>query len=174
MQTAAPILNQHRIARVILWAQTLLNWALLLLHASTSRVNHRHMRQRYSLLSLEGVRQIVCALIVVRAVEIARLRGGPGKHRRDASPIGVRRRARTAGLMRASIGARLRRALKHRDVGERIGRLLAAFADIDGYACRYLVARGRLTKLRPIVMTAPQASACASLAAPVVCAADSS
>lgn len=168
-----PILNQHRASRVILWAQTLLSWALLLLYSSKSQINRRHMRQRFGLLSIEHVKRTVCALIVVRAVEIAGLRGGSGRWRRNA-PLGFRCRPRTAGIMRASIGARLRRALCHRDVRERIVRLLAAFSDIDGFARRYLVARGRLTRLRPIVIAAPLASVCASLAAPTLRAADSS
>lgn len=174
MQAAQPLLNQRRISRVVLWAQTLLSWALLLLYSSTSRIDRRHMRQRYGLLSLEGVKQIVCALIVVRAVEIAGLRGGSRRQSRDASPLGFRRRPRAAGLMRASIGSRLRAALRHRDLRERIARLLAAFADIDGFACRYVVARGRLTRLRPIVIAAPRAFDCTSLAALAPCAADSS
>lgn len=174
MQTAPTILDQRRVARVVLWAQTFLSWALLLLYSTTSRINRRHMRQRYGLLSLEGVKQIVCALIIVRAVEIARLRGGSRRQPRDASPLGFRCRARTGGLMRASIGSRLRVALRHRDLRERIARLLAAFADIDGFACRYLVARGRLTRLRPMIIAAPRASACASLAALAPCVTDSS
>lgn len=174
MKTLPPILNQRRASRVILWAQTLLSWVLLLFYSSKSPINRRHMRQRYGLLSLECIKRIVCALIVVRAVEIAGLRGGSGKWRRNAPPPGFRCRSRTAGIMRASIGARLRRALHHRDVCERIMRLLAAFSDIDGFARRYFVARGRLTRLRPIVIAAPLAFACVSLAAPTICAADSS
>ena len=176
MQTAPPILKQHRVSRVILWAQTLLGWALLLLHSSTSPINRRHMRQRYGLLSLAGIERIVCALIVVRGVEMARVTGGSGRQRRDASPSGFRRRSRSAGIERATVGARLRAALRHRVLHEHIARLLAAFSDIDGYARRYFVARARrcMTRLWPILVVAPPTSACASLAAPAPCAVDSS
>lgn len=79
-------------------------------------------------------------------------------------------------MMRASLGSRLRAALRHRDPRERIARLLSAIGDLDGYARRYLVRRmlRRFTKLRPIVIVALQACAlvCQSIVAPV--AADSS
>jgi uncharacterized protein (DUF58 family) len=78
--------------------------------------------------------------------------------------------------MRATLGGRLRKALKHRDPRVRLQRLMAALADIDGFARRYLVARAlkRLTKLNAVVMCAPPAAAVVSLAAPALDAADSS
>jgi hypothetical protein len=69
--------------------------------------------------------------------------------------------------MRATVGGRLRKALKHRDPRVRTQRLMAALADIDGFARRYLVARAlkRLTKLNAVVMFAPPAGAVVSLCA---------
>lgn len=137
-------------------------WAALVLFlVLPARGNRRHIRQRYAFLSLDLIERLVCALMLVRAVEIARI-GGVGRRAcRDASPAGFRRPVRRGGLMRASLGSRLRAAFRHRDLHERILHLLAAIADIDAFARRHLVARvsRRLTRRRAIIVVAPQAQA---------------
>ena len=112
---------------------------------------------------------------MIRTVEITRIEQRT-RSTRDTSPVGFRRRINRAARMRATIGARLRKALKHRDTSERIRRLLAALADIDGFARHYLAPRAlrRLTKLYAIVMCAPPADAVASGASPAPRAADTS
>ena len=79
-------------------------------------------------------------------------------------------------MMRAIVGSRFRKALKAGDLHERLKRLLAALADIDGFARRYLVPRAlrRLTKLNAVIMAAPPAEPLDSVTAPQPCAADSS
>jgi hypothetical protein len=78
--------------------------------------------------------------------------------------------------MRATAGARFRKALKARDARERMRRLVEAISDIDGFVRRYLVGRAlrRLTRLDAVVMLAPPADAVQSLFAPEPRATDSS
>ncbi len=153
----------------------MLAWVALILCSPDAYAGRRRIRQRYRFLSLGRIESLVHALIVIRTVDITRIeqRRPPV---RNAAPAGFRRRINRAARMRATIGARLRKALKHRDTSERIRRLLAALADIDGFARRYLVPRAlrRLTKLLAIVMSAPPADAIASLTPRPPCAADSS
>lgn len=177
MKPPPTILNPHRRARVTLWARTMLMWAALVLFSVLpARSNRRHIRQRYAFLSLDKIERIVRALILVRSVEIAGVRGGSGQRLRHAPPAGFHRPARRSGLMRASLGSRFRAAFRHRDLHRRILNLLAAIADIDGFARRYLVPRAsrRLTRLRAIIIAAPKACALIGLEAPEPSAADSS
>lgn len=169
-------LNPDRRARVILWARMMLAWVALALFAPAVHIDCRHLQRRWGFLSLDVLERLVCALVLIRAVEIARPRGAPKPPPRNAAPAGFRRRTRRGALMRATIGSRLRRALKHHDPRERIARLLAALADIDGFAHRYLVPRAlrRLTKLCATIMAAPPVCAFASLVAPTPSAVDSS
>ncbi|MBL8546388.1 MAG: hypothetical protein JNL81_07980 [Hyphomonadaceae bacterium] len=154
----------------------MLVWVALFTLAPKGRPDRRRFRQRHHLFSLEWLCRLVGVLIFVRAVEIARPPARPGPPPRDASPIGFHRRLRARALMRASLGSRLRAALRHRDPRERIVRLLAAVGDLDGYARRYLVPRvlRRFTRLRAIIIAAPPACAlaCQITSAPI--AADSS
>ena len=162
MKSPPPILNPHRRARVVLWARTMLMWAALVLFSILpARGNRRHIRQRYGFLSLDLIERLVHALMLVRAVEIARVCGGSRRSARDASPLGFRRPIRRSGLMRASLGSRFRAAFRCRDLHERTMLLLAAIADIDGFARRYLVQRvsRRLTRRRAIIIVSPQAQA---------------
>lgn len=176
MKLSPALINHRRLARIILWAQTILVWVALTMFSPKSHADRRRIRQRYHFLSLDWLRRLVGVLIFVRAVEIVRPTGRAGSSSRDPSPKGFRRRLRLHGMMRASLGSRLRAALRHRDPRERIMLLLAAIADLDGFARRYLVRRvmRRFNKLRAIVIAAPQVCAlvCQSIRAPV--AADSS
>jgi len=153
----------------------MLAWVALILCSPDAYAGRRRIRQRYRFLSLGRIASLVHALILIRAVEITKIKERR-RPTRNAAPAGFRRRINRAARMRAAIGARLRKALKIRDTSERIRLLLAALADIDGFARRYLVPRAlrRLTKLCAIIMSAPPADAVASLTSRTPCAVDSS
>lgn len=175
MNASAPLLKPYRFARIAFWARTMLVWVALILCSPDAYAGRRRIRQRYHSLSLGRMASLAHALILIRAVEITKI-AQRARPTRNAAPPGFRRRIDRAARMRATIGARLRKALKHRDASERIRLLLAALADIDGFARRYLAPRAlrRLTKLFAIVMSAPPADAVASLTSRAPCAADSS
>lgn len=176
MNKPVRLITPHRLARLVRWAQAMLAWLALAMFSEAMVVSRRRIRQRFCFASIDWAARLVRKLALVRAVEIAQIRARPRPPLRNAAPAGFRRRIARAGLMRAMAGARFRKALKARDLTERIARLLAALADIDGFARRYLVARARmrLTKLHAVVMFAPPADALVALAAPEPRAADTS
>lgn len=175
MQRHPPLLNPNRIARLVSWAVAMLSWIALALCGErfTSR---RHVRQRYRFVSLAWLTKLLCALAMIRAGEMAPARPQPSRKIRNAAPDGFRRRINRPGLNRAILGSRLRKALAAPTAHGRIGRLIAAFRDLDGFARRYLLPRAirRLTKVHAIVMRAPPAVAVRTLSAPALAATDTS
>jgi hypothetical protein len=169
------LLKQHRFARITLWARPMLAWLMAALFSQSVRVDRRRIRQRYRFASLDWIERLVCALAIIRAIAITGI-AKRTRALRNAAPTGFRRRIRPSAGWRATVGSRLRKALKHRDPRQRIQRLLAALADIDAFARRHLVRRAlrRLTKLCAIILIAPPADTIVSLAAPSACAADTS
>lgn len=173
-------INRHRRARIALWAQAMLAWLTAAMFSEPKRrrygVFRRRIRQRYRFASLGWAERLIRALAIARAIEIAGVAPRPARQLRNGAPPSARRRVMRAALLRAVVGGRFRRALKHRDLYERLRRLRAALADIDGLARRYLVARALngLAKLYAIVIALPFAQALATLAAPAPAAADSS
>ena len=168
--------NPHRIARLIAWLRAMLAWAASVLFADVAPAR-RHIRQRYGFLSLDPLERLVRALIIIRAPELTHLRSRPrSPAARNAAAHGFRRRTSRAAWMRTIVGSRLRKALKHCDPAQRIQRLFAALANIDAYARRYLAPRAkrRLTRLFPILMSAPPAAAFVSRLMPEPCAANTS
>jgi len=152
----------------------MLSWIALALCGArfTSR---RHVRRRYRFVSLAWLTKLLCALAMIRAGEMAPRR--PSARRlRNAAPTGFRRRIDRPGVNRAILGSRLRKALAAPTAHGRIGRLIAAFRDLDGFARRYLLPRAirRLTKLHAIVMCAPPADTVRTLSAPALATADTS
>jgi hypothetical protein len=176
MHKPARRFNAHRFQRIKRWAQAMLAWLALVLFSETTRIDRRHIRQRYCFATLDWAERLVRALAIIRAVEITGIKQRGRPPLRNAAPAGFRRRVRRSSGMRATVGARFRKAIKARDPRERIQRLIAAFADIDGLARRTLVPRAlrRLTKRCAVIMRAPPADAIRALAAPAPCAADSS
>ena len=176
MKKPPPLLNPHRTARVVRWAVLMLAWLAALLFAGAPHANRRHIRQRYGFASFAWAYRLLRALVMIRAVQLTGLRARPGPPPRNAAPAGFHRRTVRAASMRATFGARARKALRARTTLERIQRLIAAFSDIDGFTRRYMVARAlrRLTKLCAIVMLAPPAHAVRTLAAPALSVADTS
>ncbi|WP_395646502.1 hypothetical protein [Terricaulis sp.] len=162
-------LSPHRRARLIAWALAMLAWV----HAAFFQdriMTRRHLRKRGGFLSLDQVARVVTQLIILRAAERARL------HRRGKISFhkhGVDLRPRH--LRRSAIGARIRRALKHRDAGQRIARLAAALRALDVWAA--LFARRLARRLTRLWAIAAQPSAAEPLAASVArtpCVADTS
>ena len=142
---------------------------------SNAQLPSRRVRQRYRFISLGWAYRLVRALVIVRAVHLtsaARVRAPS----RNAAPAGFRRRIHRAAKMRATFGARARKALTAREPKERLRLLVVALSDIDGFARRYMVPRAlrRLTKLCAILMLAPPAHAVRSLAAPALSGPDTS
>lgn len=153
----------------------MLEWLAALLFADAP-ANRRRIRQRYGLISFTWAYRLLRALVVVRAVQLAGVRGRTGPPPRNAAPNGFHRRIRRVASARATFGSRARKALSASNTLKRIRRLIAAFSDIDGFARRYMLARAlkRLTRLCAIVMTTPPADAVRGLAAPVLASADTS
>lgn len=156
--------------------RTMLVWAALILFSPSASANRRHIRRRYWFLSLDPIEELVRILCLVRAVELARRRASRRPMVRPIVGANFGQRAHRGALMRAHIGAPLRKALKHRDPRQRISRLLAALADIDGMARRYMLRRvlRPLGKLWAITIRASVADACVSAPALAPCAADTS
>lgn len=170
-------LKPHRFARIARWATAMLAWLAVLLFADAApRTERRRIRQRYGFASLDWAARLVRSLAIIRAVEIAGVLPCTGPPLRDAARAGFHRRVERAAISRAIAGARFRKALKARDPRARLQLLLAALADMDAFARRYLLRRAqrRLTKLHAVIPLAPPAAALRSLAAPEPCAADSS
>jgi hypothetical protein len=168
--------NPHRIARLIAWLQAMLAWAASVLFTDVAQ-SRRRIRQRYGFLSLDPLARLVRDLAIVRAADLMHLRARPRfRGVRNAAAHGFRRCTTRGAWRRAIAGSRLRNALKHRDPLQRIQRLLAAIADIDAFARRYLAprARRRLTRLFPLLVFAPPAAPLIALAAPEPYAANTS
>jgi hypothetical protein len=160
--------NPHRIARLTAWLRAMLAWAAAILFADAAP-SRRHIRQRYGVLSLDPLARLVRDLAIVRATDLAHLRARPRfRGVRNAPAHGFRRCTARGAWRRAIAGSRLRNALKHRDPAQRLQRLLAAIADIDAFARRYLASRAkrRLTRLFPVLAFAPPAAPLIALATP--------
>jgi hypothetical protein len=92
----------------------------------------RHLRQRHRTMSLHGLATMVKQLILLRAGDIAGLK-------RKQRPVFFKhgRDLRSSHLMRSILGAKLRRALHHRDPIARIAILIDALTNIDAWAARF-------------------------------------
>jgi hypothetical protein len=146
MQARRPSSSQRRLTRFIAWALLLLNWIATGLDHGTA-ADRRRLRQRHWYFDLGNLFHLVRELIIWRAGAIAKLRRPHRVHHRSIIRTQMRRRA---------FGARLRRALTHRDPMQMLARLTHALRNIDLYA-RPLAARfkRRLTRLSPR-LPAPQ------------------
>jgi hypothetical protein len=143
MQFHRLILNQHRLRRLALWTLAVLSWIAAMLF-SDRPVTFRHVQQRFDLISLPWLTSLVGKLIIVRAGELARLRCAKHIYWRRGRDI------RPPHLFRSVLGARLRRALTHKDARVWIANLIAALHNIDVHAARLAkrLRRG-LTRLWP-------------------------
>jgi hypothetical protein len=159
MNKPVRFLKPHRTARLIAWALAMLTWVADALFGEGAP-HRRRLRQRSRHFSLDRLARLTCLLALARAAEIAGIRPRE-RVIRNAAPAGFRRRTTPHALIRACIGARLRKSLKRGDIATRIRVLAAALSDIDAFARRHLVprARRRLTKLCAIIAHAPAAEA---------------
>jgi hypothetical protein len=146
-------LTKHRRARLIAWTLAMLAWLAWVFSADRAP-KRRHMRKRYGFISLDRLARAVALLIVVRASE----RAG---RRTTSNPFFARIRGRQRWprhVTRSVIGARLRRALKHRDFTTRVAILIDALRRIDIWTATQVSRRRRgMTRLWPI-HAAPQAA----------------
>jgi hypothetical protein len=173
MQKPVRFLKPHRAARIIAWALAMLTWVVdALFGAGVS--GRRRLRQRGRHFSLDRLARLTCLLALARAAEIAGIRPR-ARVIRNAAPAGFRRRTTPHALIRACIGAPLRKALKRGDLATRIRFLAAALSNLDAFARRYLLPRAlrRLTKLCAIVACAPGAALTLGAPAPSPALADS-
>ena len=142
MQLFRPILTQHRLQRLALWLLTLLHWIAAIICANRP-AHARHRRQRGDI-SLAWVSHWVGALITVRALNTLRPR--PRRMRflywRPAF------NTRPSHFQRSLYGAKLRRALKHKDPATHIAQLIAVLRNLDAHAAALaLRIRSRLRRL---------------------------
>ncbi|WP_395645606.1 hypothetical protein [Terricaulis sp.] len=161
-------LSPHRRARLIAWALAMLAWVHAVFFDGRI-MSRRRLRQRGGFLSLDYIARVVTQLIILRAAELARLhRRRLAFHRHGAD-------LRPRHLRRSAIGARIRRALRHRDLGQRIARLSAALHALDAWAAHFAkrLAR-RLTKMWAIAACAGPRAVLVAGAAPAPCVADTS
>ena len=127
MQSHRPISNQHRLQRLALWALAVLVWIEAILFGGRE-IEWRHWRQRRDLLTLPGLTHLVGKLLLERARQIARPRRRPFRVWRRGQDL------RRAHLLRSALGARFRRALKHKDTRTWIAHLIAVLRNLDAYA----------------------------------------
>lgn len=120
-------LTQHRFQRLVLWTLAMLSWIAAILSADRF-VTARHQRQRFDL-SLPWLTSLVSKLLIVRAAQLARLRRPKRirywRHGRDLH---------RPHILRSVLGARLRRALRHKDIRTWIANLIAVLRNLDAQA----------------------------------------
>ncbi|MGD9982514.1 MAG: hypothetical protein AB7T58_18170 [Hyphomonadaceae bacterium] len=127
MQLQNRPLSKHRHARLIAATLAMLLWLAQVLFAG-GPFSPRHERQRARRMSLQRLTKQVKLLIVSRAFDAFRWR----RPRRVRRFRGRSIAPRTS--VDAIIGMRLKRQLKRKHVGERIGVLIHALLNIDAYA----------------------------------------
>lgn len=152
------VLTRHRHRRLVLWTLAMLAWIASIVLGGM-RTDARRLRQRGDV-SLDWLRRWVMKLVVVRAGEIARPRARRPRFWRG-------RDQRRSHLFRALIGSAFRRALRHRDIAERVRRMTHVLRNLDAYADRIAKRmRRRLTRLWPIAARPAPATALADAALP--------
>jgi hypothetical protein len=127
MQSHRPILNQHRLRRLALWTLAVLSWIAAICFGERA-VALRHFR-RLDLISLPCLTRLVGRLLIMRAAHLARLRPPARirywRHGRDLH---------RPHMFRSVLGARLRRALKHKDIRAWIENLICILRNLDAHA----------------------------------------
>lgn len=168
MQKPRTTITAHRISRLIAWTRLVLAWFASVL-VTAAPITKRRLN-RFGHVLLNSLARHVRNLIILRSVEILRPRARRNQ-RRNFAPAGFERRITPRHFLRSLGGSRLRRAFRHKDRATRISILLEALANIDTLARRV----GRyLTRLAPIIATAPPHQPTRSLTSLAPCAADSS
>jgi hypothetical protein len=145
MHLYRPILTQHRLQRLVLWALTMLHWIAAMLSGG-GRSSARHVNQRGDV-SLGGLTRMITALLMIRAAHIV------GRPRRPVHYWRFGRRLRCEHFRRSLLGSKLRRVLKHKHAATHIAQLIAILRDFDEHAA-YLAQRIRLMR-RYFLRTTP-------------------
>jgi hypothetical protein len=127
MTNIHPALPQHRRARLIAWTLAMLAWLAGVLTGNI--LKPRHARQRAERASLWFLARRVHLLIICRAMDLVgrrplRFSGAMQRGRSIAQP----------GLMRALIGAKLRRAFKKKSALDSIFAMIHALRNLDAFA----------------------------------------
>jgi NAD(P)H-dependent flavin oxidoreductase YrpB (nitropropane dioxygenase family) len=144
MKPYRPILKHHRLQRLVLWALVMLQWIAAAL--AGHGIGRRHLAQRGDV-SLAWLTRFATDLLFIRATHIGRLRlRGPTRYWRHGRDL------RRRHFRRSLLGARLRRALKHKNLVTHIARLIGVLRDLDAHATRLwrnLRRRRRLWRTTP-------------------------
>jgi hypothetical protein len=142
MQVYRPILKQHRLQRLVLWALTALSWLADILFTSRP-IELRRLRERC--FNLAWFSRFVRSLLLARALNIVAHRS-----RRRISFWRYGRYWVPRHFKRSLIGAKLRRMLKHGDLATHIAQLIELLGDLDRYAGQLARRIRRLRRLWPI------------------------
>jgi len=173
MRTPQPI-TDHRLARLTLWALSILVWAAGALFGN-GRAKRRHIRQRYGALSIGKLTHMVRNLLLIRA---ARFQRAPLmlKHWRIYTQPGFHRRRAPRNKLRSIAGGRLRRFMTHGSLMQRLARLIRIVRNLDLYARRFMLRRVRngATRLLAIQLTRAVQEAASGTRAPQPLPTDSS
>jgi hypothetical protein len=151
MNAYRPILTQHRLRRLVLWALAMLHWIGAVLSGNRP-IGRRHLNQRGDV-SLSGLTRMVTALLIVRALNLhARSYGrvSSWRHGRDL---------RRAHFRRSLLGAKLRHALQDKTPAAHIAKLVRILRNLDAFAVALLRRLHRLRRyfLRTTPPVAPPA-----------------
>jgi hypothetical protein len=129
MHIYRPILTQHRVRRLALWALAMLQWIAAIVFADR-QVSLRHIKQRADAICLHALTRLVGNLIIARALLIARPRRRLIHYWRHGRDL------RRTHFRRSLFGSKLRRALNDKDLARHIAKLIAALRNLDRHARR--------------------------------------
>ncbi len=172
--TQTPIISAHRLARFIIWLSAVLAWFALGRPARTA-AEQRH-QARYACLTRTRLLHAVRNVILIRAALLLKLQRRAPAHRRPLNARPGFRRAQRGNHLRAVGGAWLRRKLKVRGgLIEQALHLLAVLRHLTAFVTRFArLRRHGLTHQVAIICASPRADLVRDLAAPPLCAADTS
>ena len=151
MHTYRPILTQHRVRRLALWALAMLQWIAAIVF-SDRQVSVRHIKQRADAICLHALTRLVGNLIIARALLIVRPR------RRLLNFWRHGRNLHLAHFRRSLYGSKLRRALNDKDLARHIAKLIAVLRNLEAHARRLAHCirhrRRRLWRAQPAIAPA--------------------
>ena len=151
MPTHHPILTSHRLQRYVLWALALVSW--IAATAFANRPISARRARRFGDVSWLDLSHLVGNLLMIRALHML---GRVPPLRRV--PYWLRDRgARPSHFRRSLFGAKLRRALRHKDPATHLAQLIAVLRNLNAYAAhlaRNIRRRRRLLRLVPQIAAA--------------------
>ena len=162
MRFDAPPISIHRISRLHRWVLLWLTWLVRFLEGAARFAPISKQVEAIAHRWLDTIERGVINLVMAKAIYFHSRRNvaPPPFHREFATP------RKRRGLRRALIGSRLRRALKRRDLGQRIAALTQ---NIDDLVALWLNSRPHaLTRRRAIRARREDAARCVMLHALLV------